>query len=186
MSDNKSLKGYIVRLVHSKSAMLVDEANDFRFTTFEGGTDEMKIEEDTDTSVIEKNIKQGLLRVYDVSSDKEKDVTEAFGGKAKHQASKDKPIVNKGFKREETFHDDDVRLSKILNVNDPDKIAKYVNSINDYGALRNLIDLEKIGNNPTSACRGSILDLLEERASKVSGVSSVKKFDEEDEKVKIK
>ena len=43
--EKSKLVGCIVKLDPSKAGMLVDSGNNFTFSFFEGGTDEMKVEE---------------------------------------------------------------------------------------------------------------------------------------------
>jgi hypothetical protein len=186
VEKKSKLVGYEVRLDPTKGGMLVDSANGFTFDHFNEGNDRMMVTAKTDTTIIEKSIKpHGILRVYDVKGKKEKDVTEKFGGPPKVNRNR-VPIVKKGLKLPDTFDDTDTKLERVLNVNDPDKIEKYVQSITDYRTIVKLIDLEKIGSNPTSQCRRSVLDMLEERKKHVSGITGIEKDEDADEEIQMK
>ena len=168
--EKNKLVGCIVKLDPSKGGMLVDPGNDFTFSFFEGGTDEMKIEEGTDLTVIERNIKFGILRVYKKSGKILKDVSEKFGGPP--VMSRNMPIVTNGFKRPNNDESSDDRpLLNLLFSNDVNKIARYIESVQDYATLERLFELESHGENPTSGPRPSIINLLSEKKKRISGIS---------------
>ena len=180
------LVGHEVRLDPTKGGMLYDPVNEFTFSFFKGGTDRLEIKEGMDTTLIEKNIKpHGILRVFSVKGTEEKDVTDKFGGPPKGNDRRT-PLVKEGLKQPDNFDNLDEKLVKVLDVNDPDKIEKYVESITDYQSILKLIELEKMGNNPTSQCRRSVLDMLEERKKHVSGIAMFEDDDSDDEELTVK
>jgi len=178
--------GHEVRLDPTKGGMLMDPGNDFNFNFVKNDdgevtNDRMKVTDKTDLTIIDRNVKVGILRVF---TKKGKDVTEKFGGPAKFVNRK--PIVKKGFTDPKTVSTNDEKLIAVLNINDIDKIEKYVNGITDYATIMGLIDLEKQGNNPTYSARRSIIDMLVERAKSISGMTPVGKEEGEDEEIQVK
>ena len=168
--EKNKLAGCIVKLDPAKAGMLKDPGNNFTFSFFEGGTDEMKVEENTDLTVIERNIKVGTLRVFKKVGKKLKDVSEKFGGVP--IPVRDVPLVSNGLKRPNTNEESEDRpLLNLLFSNDVNKIAKYIESVQDYATLQRLFELESQGENPTSRPRPSIINLLSEKKKNVSGIS---------------
>lgn len=180
MAEEKNkLVGCIVKLDPSKGGMLVDPGNNFTFSFFEGGTDEMKVEEGTDLTVIEKNIKAGVLRVYKKSRNGLKDVSEKFGGQP--VPVRNVPLVKDGFKRpNDNEESEDRPLLSLLFSNDVNKIARYIESVQDFATIQRLYELESQGENPTSSPRASIINLLADKKKHISGISMTEDKEEEE------
>ena len=163
--NKKDLVGKVVKLDPKKSGMLVDSVNDYTFNFFDEGNDYREVTEDMDITVIERNIKNGILRVYDDGDD----VTQDFGGPEKRDIRRE-PLVNNGITRPNKDDKEDKSLLNILKINDIGQIKKSVNSISDYSSLKRLKDFEKNGDNPCSQPRVDVIQCIEDRMEHVNGI----------------
>ncbi len=170
------LVGKVVKLDPKKSGMLVDTVNNFTFSFFEEGKDSREVTKDMDTSVIERNIEYGILRVYD----KDKDVTKDFGGPSDRVVSRI-PLVKEGIPESTSDDKEDRGLLNVLNRNDSRDIEKAIRSIDDYDLLRRLLDFEQSGENPASQPRRDVVEMITDRMKNVSGISMDKEPTEEEE-----
>jgi len=177
----KDLVGYEVRLNPYKAGMLVDSGNNITLSFFDGGTDRMEIKEDTDMTVISRNLIHGIVRIFK----NDKDVSDKFGG-PKTSNPKRVPIVEKGMKLSNVDDSKDRAIVNVLRKNNVRDICRYIEDINEFEVLDRMLDLEKQGENLSHQPRAAIVDALTKKIKKTGGVSRVKRDETADEEVTVK
>lgn len=122
-------------------------------------------------------IRHGLLRVL---NDHGKDITSQFGGQASPETAPQAPIVTdvpKTFDPEEKL---DKELSRILSITVESEVLKAIASRNyPYDVLERLLELEKAGENQTSAPRQKIVDGIVTLMDNTPGIGRVGKKEDE-------
>ena len=111
----------------------------------------------------------------------DKDYTTEFGGPSPDENWKHVKVVNAPKRPSDDAKDKS--LISILNRNKINDILKDINVISDYAVLDRLLELEKMGKNPSSLSRGSIVDALEDRMKSITGMSAARQIKEEKEDI---
>lgn len=124
-------------------------------------------------------IRNGLLKVFDGN----KDITSTFGGTSNIDESV-KPIVQDVPLQVNMEDSRDKMFFQLLSQPVESEVMKAISSrALPYADLERLLELEKKGDNPTSAPRRSIVDGICELMKNTSGLGRVGKIDDETEAV---
>jgi len=165
------LVGCEITLDPKKSGFFFDPTNNFTLGfggTFEGHSDTKEITDNMDLTLIYKSIKAGTIRVIK----KDKDITHEFGG-TKFDKRPMQPLVD-GVP--DSVAREDRPLMNILYTNKHVDILRQISAQTNYATLERLMELEKMGQNPSNQPRVDIIDAIAAQMKLCPGIGAAREI----------
>lgn len=161
--ESKDLVGLTIKVNYAKTSVFFDDVNKIYIGLQNKSEDNIfKIEKEyEDISTIVNALQKNLIFLF---NDKNKDVSEKYGGKAfKKEQKSEKSIFNLKVKEYDENDKNDIALLEMLYDNNHDKLTTAILAQTDIKVLERLEELECMGKNPTLRGRALIIDAIQDR-----------------------